>query len=197
MNGLCPKQAHGTEFRRIGSIVSSRSNGLISIERLARAEEMANYELDSDLKDRMVRRAERKAARVNYIFVKYSNSEIRLLNTHSSELIDQIIYLAKKYSEKTGRTDVFVAKLTNDKLAKEFYNRGYKKEMRVYRYWEMNIFDQTMEKVLDSGDYEILFSADSLTESVNEEISEIANDEDSIIMINPSMPLSEISPLEM
>jgi hypothetical protein len=41
MNGYAPKQGHGPEFKEIGYIVSSRSNGLFTIQRLATAEEMS------------------------------------------------------------------------------------------------------------------------------------------------------------
>jgi hypothetical protein len=50
MDGFAPKQGHGREFREIGMIVSSRSNGLFTIQRLADSEEMLEFELDDKMK---------------------------------------------------------------------------------------------------------------------------------------------------
>ena len=49
MFGICPKQAHGPEFRQIAYEVSKQSGGRITIQRLASAEKMSQLELDADI----------------------------------------------------------------------------------------------------------------------------------------------------
>ena len=54
MNGYAPKQGHGREFKEIGYIVSSRSNGMFTIQRLATAEEMTELKLKTTLKKLLI-----------------------------------------------------------------------------------------------------------------------------------------------
>ena len=56
MDGYCPRQGHGFEFRNIGSIVTSRSNGMFTIQRLASAEQMTELELSDEMKAKRERR---------------------------------------------------------------------------------------------------------------------------------------------
>lgn len=77
MHGFAPKQGHGREFKDIASIVSYRSNGLITIQRLATSEEMEQHEMDADMqakKDKLdanrLKRQEKQKTATN-IFYEY------------------------------------------------------------------------------------------------------------------------------
>lgn len=130
MNGYCPRQSHGREFKEIGMLVSSRSNGEFSIQRLASAEEMAEYELNDEMKAKQERRLANKKAAISAIVVFKDNGEIRLSTTSSPNLIELI-----KTSEIERGNDV---KVTNDANIIDFlFSKGYKKNFRTWRYWSI------------------------------------------------------------
>ena len=60
MNGYAPKQGHGREFKDIGSIVSYRSNGMFTIQRLASAEQMTEMELSDEMKAKRAKRLRKR-----------------------------------------------------------------------------------------------------------------------------------------
>lgn len=55
MRGICPKQGHGPEFYSIGRTVSARSNGRFTIQRLATAEEMKEWELSPEMQAKKIK----------------------------------------------------------------------------------------------------------------------------------------------
>ena len=130
MYGYCPRQSHGREFKEIGMLVSSRSKGEFSIQRLASAEEMAEYELNDEMKAKQERRLANKKAVVSAVIVFKDNGEIRLSTTSSSNLIELI-----KTSEMERGSEV---KVTNDVNIIDFlFSKGYKKNFRTWRYWSI------------------------------------------------------------
>lgn len=130
MNGYCPKQGHGREFKEIGMIVSSRSNGMFTIQRLATAEEMNELELNDEMKAKRAKRLENKKASVTAIIVFTKESKVKLTITSNQRLIDMITT-----SEKERGSNVVT---TNDANVIDFlFSKGYKKNMRTWRYWSL------------------------------------------------------------
>ena len=130
MNGYCPRQGHGREFKEIGMIVSSRSNGMFTIQRLATAEEMNELELNDEMKAKRAKRLANKKASVTAIIAFTKEGKVKLTITSSQRLIDMITT-----SEKERGSNVVA---TNDADVIEFlFSKNYKKNMRTWRYWSL------------------------------------------------------------
>lgn len=131
MNGYCPKQGHGPEFRQIGSIVSSRSNGLFTIQRLASAEDMSQLELNDEMKAKREKRLNNKKASVTAIIVMTQEGKVKLTITSNQNLINLIVN-----TEKNERNENVVT--TNDSSVIDYlFSKGYRKNMRTWRYWSL------------------------------------------------------------
>lgn len=131
MYGYAPKQGHGPEFRQIGSIVSSRSNGLFTIQRLASAEDMSQLELNDEMKAKREKRLNNKKASVTAIIVMTQEGKVKLTITSNQNLINLITN-----TEKNERNENVVA--TNDSSVIDYlFSKGYRKNMRTWRYWSL------------------------------------------------------------
>jgi hypothetical protein len=131
MNGYCPKQGHGTEFKQIGSIVSSRSNGLFTIQRLATAEEMNELELNDEMKAKRANRLANKKASVTAVIVFTQGGKVKLTMTSNQNLVNLITK-----TEENGRNEKVVS--TNDaNIIDYLFSKGYRKNMRTWRYWSL------------------------------------------------------------
>ena len=131
MNGYCPKQGHGIEFKQIGSIVSSRSNGLFTIQRLATAEEMNELELNDEMKAKRDKRLANKKASVTAVIVFTQEGKVKLTMTSSQNLVNLITK-----TEEGERNEKVVS--TNDaNIIDYLFNKGYRKNMRTWRYWSL------------------------------------------------------------
>ena len=126
MSGFVPKQAHGREFRDIASIIAYRSNYTITIQRLASAEQMEGYELDSEVKAKIDKleanrklRREMQSVATNYYISLSPNNSVRLFKVDNSKLLSQII---------NGETDrgCEMFHITDSKISHELYINGYK-----------------------------------------------------------------------
>ena len=130
MNGLAPTQAHGREFKHIASVISSRSNGYFTVQRVASAEQMKELELNAEMQAKRNKRLENKKAAVSALVVFCKNGEARLTVTSNQYLINMI-----RSSEKRGGNDSVV---TNDADIIEFlFGKGYRKNFRTWRYWNI------------------------------------------------------------
>jgi hypothetical protein len=132
MDGYCPRQGHGFEFREIGSIVTSRSNGMFTIQRLASAEQMTELELSDEMKAKRERRLENKKARVFALFVYKKNGQIELTITSNANLITEIIETTKKQDDATK-----IEKSNDQSLIEELFSRGYNSDSRKWNYWNV------------------------------------------------------------
>lgn len=131
MNGWAPVQAHGREFRNIGMIVSNRSNGKFTIQRLASAEEMSELELNDEMKARKEKRITNKKSILNAVIVFKKNGEIELTMTSNQSLIDKI----RDFYQKESERNIIV---NNDSNIIDFlFSKGYNKNMRTWRYWNI------------------------------------------------------------
>jgi len=130
MNGYCPRQGHGREFKDIGYVVSSRSNGMFTIQRLASAEQMSELELSAEMKAKREKRLSNRKASVTAIFVFTKQGQVKLTITSSPNLINMIS------TSEEGRGNNVVT--SNDANVIEFlFSKGYEKNMRTWRYWSL------------------------------------------------------------
>lgn len=147
MNGYAPKQGHGTEFRNIAYRVSYKSNGEFSIQRLASAEEMQNFELSDEMKAKQEKRLSNKKASLMAIFVYNINGTVKLSTTSSQALANRIIDSYKKL-------DVPKVVVSNDlRLIELLYSHGYRRNFRTWRYWKVENTDWI--KTIDNYDIKV------------------------------------------
>lgn len=147
MNGYAPKQGHGTEFRNIAYRVSYKSNGEFSIQRLASAEEMQNFELSDEMKAKQEKRLSNKKASLMAIFVYNINGTVKLSTTSSQALANRIIESYKKL-------DVPKVVVSNDlRLIELLYSHGYRRNFRTWRYW--NVENTDWIKTIDNYDIKV------------------------------------------
>jgi len=152
MNGYAPVQAHGREFKEIGSLVSYRSNGLFTIQRLASAEQMQEMSLNADMKEKRAKRLANKKAAVSAV-IRYLKGRVELTITSNSDVIQEI-------ESTRGECDKIIVS-NNARLIDFLFSKGYKKNFRTWRYW--NIEDKPWV-----GKIEELASDDSNSEKKEE-----------------------------
>lgn len=199
MNGYAPKQGHGPEFRRIGEYVSIKSNGLFTIQRLATAEEMKNFTLNDEMRQKKEKRKENKLSKLIAVIVYKKNGQVRLTTTTDKTLIDAITLHYKS-------NDINKIIVTKDPIFIErIFELGYNKNLRSWRYWDvtdklfLNILDRNIMKteyinpMVKENNYK---TKKIIKEIVDNFISNKLNKED-VIEINPNMNLGLESPLEM
>lgn len=198
MNGICPKQGHGPEFRQIASYVSYKSNGTITIERLANAEKMSNFDLDDEFKEKRERRVQNKINRLQCIIIETNSNEHELTLSSNDDVIKKVI----DYNTNKCKRILWSA---DSNLIKILYDFGYKKNFRTYRFWTMS--QDKWDKIKDFNFVTINEKTPAMANTVtlnendirtiveNTLIELINNNEDSIA-INPDIPLSELSPFE-
>jgi hypothetical protein len=204
MYGKCPKQAHGPEFRRIASYISYKSNGTITIERLANAEKMSNFELDDEFKEKEKRRLDTKINKLQAIFVFTKNGDIELTTSTIKSVIDEVI-LFNAVAERADNCEKILLS-TDPRVINALVNMGYRKSFRTYRYWTMP--ETRWNMIKDYNFKEIpkeLPKREPVTFTINENdirnmventIMELINNNEDSIAINPDIPLSELSPFE-
>ena len=152
MNGYAPVQPHGREFKEIGSLVSYRSNGLFTIQRLATAEQMQEMSLNADMRVKKERRLANKKASVTAV-IRYLEGRVELTITSNSDVIQQI--------ESTRDECDKIIVSNNARLIDFLFSKGYNKNFRIWRYW--NIEDKPWV-----GKIEELASDDSNSEKKEE-----------------------------
>ena len=198
MNGICPKQSHGPEFRQIASYVSYKSNGTITIERLANAEEMSNFELDDEFKEKKQRRLDNKINRLQCIIIETNSNEHELTLSSNDDVIKKVI----DYNTNKCKRILWSA---DSNLIKTLYDFGYKKNFRTYKYWTMS--QDKWDKIKDFNFVTInektpamantvTLNENDIREIVENTIMELINNNEDSIAINPDIPLSELSPFE-
>jgi hypothetical protein len=145
MYGYAPKQGHGREFKDIGAIVSSRSEGMFTIQRLASAEDMSNLDLSDEMKAKNEKRLENKKSNIVAIFDFRRNGQVCLTTTSNKPLIEMIV--GNYDSIATNKIIV-----SNDKKLIDFlFSKGYTKNLRTWRYW----YVENKDWLNTLGDYEI------------------------------------------
>lgn len=201
MRGYAPKQPHGTEFKYIAEYVCLKSNGFINIQRLASAEEMENYVLSNEIKEKKSKREENKKSNITAVFDFKTNGEVRLTTTSDKKLIDTIC----NYDKKVVPSDKIV--LSKDiNLINLLFEKGYKINFRTWRYY--NVENKEWLNMLNNMHVEVIkqnnssFNENKRNLSTNKIIKEVLNNfikskkNNPFIEINPDMNLGTQSPLE-
>ena len=166
MYGYYPKQAHGREFRTIAAIVSSKSDGIFTVERIASAEQMNEMELDADIKVKNDIRKQNKENRIILMFIFMQNGEIRLVNANSMKLVDLILYNYNN-NKYVGSNKVKEIKISTDNnLKKIVFENGYKKACTTYRYWEIQ--NKPFVKELDNYVTKTVLSTEPIQQTSSE-----------------------------
>ena len=200
MYGIAPTQAHGREFRYISDIICGKSNGFFVIQRLATAEEMDNFVLSDEMKEKQTKREENKKSNITAIFDFKTNGEVRLTTTSNQSLIDKICNYQNRI---TPSKKIILSKDPN--LISFLFEKGYKANFRIWKYW--NVGNEDWLKKLNDMNVKVINFDNSFNESkkmkiTNEIINEVLNkyleskSNDNFIEINPGMNLGLESPLE-
>lgn len=194
MNGLVPLQGHGREFREIGQLVSARSNGMITIQRLASAEQKSEMTLDADIKAKNDARLANKKSKISAIIVKKRDNTYNLTTTSSDAVINTILSYAKPRGYK------FVLKSNDSNFIDLLFSKGYNKNMRTYRFWD--ITNKDFVNGLDNYETEVLYGSmnEKVDIIVNNILSKLLKEEDlenDVMDIDPTMNLGLASPIEM
>ena len=150
MNGYVPTQAHGREFKNIAAYVSSKSDGIFTVQRLAQAEQMQDMVLDSSIQAKNDKRTENKMNKMIPMVLYWFNDEIRLINANSQKVVDEVVNYEKD-KPRCLKIDIY-----NDAAFKELlFKSGYRKTMTTYRYW--TITNSNIAKELDNYPKETIF----------------------------------------
>lgn len=163
MYGTCPKQGHGPSFRYIAQIVSNRSNGRFTIQRIASAEEMRGYVLDPEMQAKKEARTANKKAKAMAIFVYKRNGEIEITLTsrQNTEILDKIV---RYYTlNKAGDANEIITS-TDQSLIELLYANKYRKLMRTWRYW--NVQNQPWANMIKDYDYNVVFNKNNITKDI-------------------------------
>lgn len=132
MYGYCPKQGHGREFKEIGYIVSSRSKGMFTIQRLATAEDMSELELSDEMKARRKNRLSNKKSSMYGVLRFKTDGDIQLTTTSNKEVMQAIV---STYMHK----DVIKVLVSNDSgFIDLLFSNRYSTNFRSWRFWHVN-----------------------------------------------------------
>lgn len=201
MNGHAPLQSHGEEFKKIAKAVSMRSNGLLTIQRLATAEEMSAVRLKPSFQEKENKKLERKKTSMMGIFTFVNNGEIRLTTTSSKNLRDFIL------NEMYKRSYIEMVVISSDeRLIEVLFKNGYKTNMRKWSYW--NVENKDWIDMLDYIEKETIMNPlfencnrgidTIITEVINNVINQKMNgDEDEYIDLIPNINYGLVSPFEI
>ena len=192
MNGRVPVQAHGTEFRHIGSIVGIRSNGIFDIKRLCDSENIG--ELDGEIAARRKARDDKKKNNMTALFIFMKNAEIRLVTTTKQSLVNEIV------GKSNGLTCRKIVATSDANFIEYLWSLGYKNNMSTYRYWSLkdkSIIDELKKyKTETLKSYEHMLENIQLTmEDINfmveSALNKILGKENELVDITPDMILSD------
>jgi hypothetical protein len=142
-NGWRPKQSHGVEFKNIAYIVSSRSNGIFTVERIASAEQMSEMELNSAILAKKDKRKSNKLSKVIPTVIYKKNGEVCLVNALGMDVVKMVVDTERSKTHKS----VSEIKICEDIELKELiFNAGYESSMKTYRYWNITSERDLLDK---------------------------------------------------
>lgn len=156
MYGYAPKQGHGREFKEIGQIVTMRSNGLFTIQRLASAEQMSELELSGEMKEKQARREANKKSSVTALVVYKNDGVVKLTLTNSETLINTI-----SNNERYRNDTVRIFRSNDSDLIDTLFENRYNSVSRTWRYWDVSKCPAVMA-ALDRADGRDIFSKEAV-----------------------------------
>lgn len=150
MYGYAPKQAHGVEFREIGERVSYRSNGRFTVQRLAGAEQMKEFEMDQAMIDK-------KTKRTMIVVMFMCDGVVRFIPTSSEKLIDEILMIERRHgSTRCDEIRIYV----EPSVANEIFKIMKFKNLRSYKFYHIENKPQVLE-ILNNHTYSVPFKTNS------------------------------------
>lgn len=201
MNGYAPLQSHGKEFRSIAEHIAIVSNGEFNIQRLATAEEMKGFELDNELLKRDENRKNKRMLKMNILLGIEKNRNVRIITTTSNELVNSIL---RQHIEMGNL--LFLGLFNNSDLYQYLYSKGYTKNFRTYRYWDISNNLSLLDEFSKYDCENLLHNGLSLNDAIsfvkngdlkeNEVLHEYFDEENDIISISSDDELSLYSPFE-
>lgn len=182
MEGYCPKQGHGPEFRRKANEICDKSDGWFSIERFITADASAGAELDDKLKQKEERRMKNKLSKVKAYFVYFDDGLVRLTLTSHKQVVDSLLRTNQLNGKPRwdGKVPKKIVSSDDPKLIEKLFNDGYSRDCRTYRSWTL---PDNLKNIVDNYEHEVI--GETVSESVEHDIE-----------ISPDMNLSLGSPLE-
>ena len=190
MHGIVPKQGHGIEFRRIAETVSSRSNGVFTVTRLADAEVLKGFDLNDD-----ALHAIKKRMHGSYtVVVLRKNGSVELTITKNYDLVKYICDYVKAHPQnRSGALHICV---TNENSIIDFLcEHGYQKIMRSYRFFTVTENDVKEELLNFNYDFVENISSEAEAHSIMNESDNIS-DNNKVVRIS-DIDLGQYSPYEL
>lgn len=174
MDGIFPARHHGSQFMRWAHVVSERSGGIFSVDRVANAEEMKGYELDSRIAGINQKKLDNKKAKLIAAFVFRTDGKTELTLTSHQDVLDRL-YLRNTDPEMGASRYGTVSKIAYSRdpnLIDRLWENGYKSNSKTYNYYNLDPMD-VFGKYDFIGDYRhaVIFSEDGLNESLIREQS--------------------------
>ena len=213
MYGYVPKQAHGPEFRQIAEAVAERSNGMFTIQRLVQAEEMKDYELDSDIAAKAAKRKANQMRLLNAVFGFMPDGSVKLLTSTHLKVLQQAVKYLEQAADK-----VIVSK--DPELINILYAKRYRTNVRTLSFYNFDEKDiiNSLEKnynvtVIDkkSNDMDtvntnttspVKINEEDIRHMVREALLQVIKGEDGVsddgnsISITPDMDLGKGTPMD-
>lgn len=168
MYGYAPVQAHGREFRSIAEDVYYSSNGRFTIQRLATAEEMTNFELDDETKAKNDLRQQNRINKMGCAVIVLKDNTVRLLNYTNPSLLSNVmnVHLSRDNALYGGYCD-------DNNLVNYIVSNGYQKVFRTYRYWDITSKSNIIDTLLKYNWHKFMGISQSLAEALNKEEGEV------------------------
>ena len=204
MFGICPKQALGPSFRNISSMISERSNGRFSVQRLASAETMSGYKLDQEMQDKRNRRMENKKSNAMAVLVYKDDGKVELtmLSRSNTSVLRRIYEFYSKPNRSPGVLKMITS--TDPKLIELIYQSGYRSIMRTWKLWDVRNkpfaknaesfeHDEWINNINESTKMNI---KNIIKETIEEYVNRLNDDNDNGIDV-AGIDLGAVSPLEL
>lgn len=155
-NNFCmPSRSHGSLFMSVASEVTSRTNGVFSVEGVATAETMKNVELDQKFVEKRKRRAENAANTATIALIKRADLGTYMMFIANENITMRFVNLFKGPNEKYP----FVKIIRDPDIAAFLLRNGYKKFRVPTRHYNMAKYPK---------DLDMLMKADGEVQKINE-----------------------------
>ena len=155
-NNFCmPSRSHGSLFMSVASEVTSRTNGVFSVDGVATAETMKNVELDQKFVEKRKRRAENAANTATIALIKRADFGTYMMFIANENITMRFVNLFKAPNENYP----FVKIIRDPDIAAFLLRNGYKKFRVPTRHYNMAKYPK---------DLDMLMKADGEVQKINE-----------------------------
>lgn len=155
-NNFCvPSQSHGSLFMSVASEVTSRTNGVFSVDGVATAETMKNVELDQKFVEKRKRRAENAANTATIALIKRADFGTYMMFIANEDITMRFVNLFKGPNEKYP----FVKIIRDPDIAAFLLSKGYHKFRVPTRHYNISKYPEYLD---------VLMKADGEVQQINE-----------------------------